>query len=119
MSDKTKWCSVCCSDAHSTAECHHNNPGSFAATTGSLASVGEARNLVAAKMKAGRPTLREYLRTAREGAGRSCAEWSKVYPGCDQEFYRRGMEYAYREIELMLESGSFKPENNDYTTPVA
>ncbi len=69
----------------------------------------EAVAAIKAKMKDRRPTLRKYLRTMAETSDRTAKEWESegnVY----QEHYRRGMAYAYRDSERMIEQWGFKEE---------
>jgi hypothetical protein len=68
--------------------------------------------LIAAKMRAERPTLRAYLRSRAAGEAQSSEQWQAEHPGCDQAVWRAGASYAYRDIERMIERDEFLPEND-------
>lgn len=84
----------------------------LASASGSLALVTEGVRLITEKMRAERPTLREYLRSRASGEAKSSFQWEKEHPGCAMAAWRSGASYAYRDIEWMLERDGFAPENN-------
>ncbi len=68
-----------------------------------LALVQDGMRLIAEKMRAERPTLRDYIRSRAAGEARSSKEWEQAHPGCAMAIWRSGASYAYRDIERMLE----------------
>lgn len=69
----------------------------------------QAVNAIVAKLKDSRPAKCEYLRRMAKVSEMTSEEWKQA-GGFEQQHYRNGMAYAYRDTERMLEDGAFKEE---------
>lgn len=71
--------------------------------------IAEGQQAILAKMRADRPTLREYLRQHQTIQARSSEQWKKAGDEVNSAF-RSGMWNALRDVERMLERDGFAPE---------